>query len=141
MFTTPCFIRKSTPELIQKLWKLGYHLCPTCMGLDIINPYIFVYRGYYAQSPIGCQEEEIKCMIDCGENEDLLLAIAALRDDSDEYQWFVYNNTWFKCDFESIEDKRIEARNNNYFGASIYNCHKATVEELIEHFKNKHHGR
>lgn len=28
MFTTPCFIRKNTPELIDKLEELGHEGCP-----------------------------------------------------------------------------------------------------------------
>jgi hypothetical protein len=77
--------------------------------------------------------------IDCGENEELFLAIAALRDDTDKYQWFIYNSMdctveklrnfyWFKCEEDKIEDMM-------YWDCAYLNCTKATVEELIEHFK------
>ena len=65
--------------------------------------------------------------IDCGTNEDLFLALAALRDDSDKKQWFVhdyqYQKVWI---FSEMED----------YGKEWF-VHKATVEELIEYFKEK----
>ena len=70
------------------------------------------------------------------------MAIAALRDDTDENQWFTDGKDWayrlrpsycapcvtiYKTlAFDHIpEDFKME------------NYHKATVEELIEHFKEK----
>ncbi len=35
--------------------------------------------------------------VDCGTNEDLFLAIAALRDDTDKYQWFTDGDKWILC--------------------------------------------
>ena len=87
--------------------------------------------------------ENSKCknpLIDCGINEEMFLALAALRDDTDEHQWFIATDTlwdenydgeittyfeegqWFKYDeWSYIEDL------SSYF-------RKATVEEIIEHF-------
>lgn len=76
--------------------------------------------------------------IDCGTNEELFLAIAALRDDTDDSQWFVYppENTWFICDDDDINYARANIRDS--VQAAWFHCsHKATVEELIEHFKEK----
>jgi len=70
--------------------------------------------------------------IDCGTNEELFLAIAALRDDTDKYQWFTDGDLWFKCGDE-VCNETIEYYLNKY-GRKI---HKATVNELIEHFKTK----
>lgn len=61
--------------------------------------------------------------IDCGTNEELFLAIAALRNDTDKCQWFTDGDLWFKCG----DEVRNEGRK----------IHKATVNELIEHFKTK----
>lgn len=36
MFTTKCFIRKNTPELRDKLKKLGYRVCICCTFKDNI---------------------------------------------------------------------------------------------------------
>ena len=60
----------------------------------------------------------------CGTNEELFLAIAALRDDADKNQWFTDGNEyWQQCiggfKFPSLAKEKL---------------HKATVQELIEHF-------
>lgn len=76
--------------------------------------------------------------IDCGTNEELFLAIAALRDDTDDSQWFVYppENSWFICVDDDINYARENIRES--VQAAWFHCsHKATVEELIKHFKEK----
>lgn len=70
--------------------------------------------------------------IDCGTNEELFLAIVALRDDTDKNQWFTDGYLWFKCGDEMC-DETIEYYINKY----CRKFHKATVEELIEHFNVK----
>lgn len=63
--------------------------------------------------------------IDCGTNEELFLALAALRDDTDKFQWF-------------ISPEGIWAYNKNNDSISVSpKWRKATVYELIEHFKTK----
>lgn len=42
MFTTPCFIRKNTPELRKKLEELGYRYCST---FDEKAPYLWLGEG------------------------------------------------------------------------------------------------
>lgn len=144
-FSTPAFIRKNTPELRKKLEKLGYNH-PT----DVIED----ERFCIATSPVNCNYHIIikgafdatnpyrtwNCAgrIDCGTNEELFLAIAALRDDTDNNQLFTNGkDDWGICrdgsdgglpgmDFYGIP---------NDFNLSYY--HKATVNELIEHFKEK----
>ena len=67
--------------------------------------------------------------IDCGKNEELFLAIAALRDDSDRLQWFVHQDgSFLKCECDSKIDMW-----GDFEYPEIY-PRKATVEELIEHF-------
>lgn len=158
MFTTKCFIRKNTPELQDKLKKLGYHICSCCKFKDNIWLHNFIsdehdryeIHGLGAWDVEDSQEEVLNLYlignaehpnpaIDCGENEELFLALAALRDDTDKYQWFIYNSMdctveklrnfyWFKCEEDKIEDMM-------YWDCAYLNCTKATVEELIEHFK------
>lgn len=70
-------------------------------------------------------------------NEALFLAIAALRDDTDDSQWFVYppENIWFICDDDDINYARENIKDS--VQAAWFHCsHKATVKELIEHFKS-----
>ena len=89
---------------------------------------------------IPFDKDSILCgkFIDCGTNESLFLAITALRDDTDDSQWFVYppENIWFICDDDDINYARENIRES--VQAAWFHCsHKATVEELIEHFKGK----
>lgn len=135
-FTTPCFIRKNTPELRKKLEELGYYLHPECIDDDRGN-YLFVNREYYLNRPLGYLEE-LSRSIDCGANEELFLSIASLRDDTDKYQWFTDGDKWIMC--PEIKFSTYWAYND--IDVNTDTIHKATVEELIEHFKEKevNHG-
>ena len=108
-FTTPCLIYKNTLELQGKLKILGYVEHPTMMNVDISSQFLMCNRGFFAGIPLG-YKEEIDNAIDCETNENLFLAIAALRDDTDDSQWFVYppENIWFICDDDaSIMHEKI----------------------------------
>ena len=152
-FTTRCFIRKNSKELQEKLADIGYDIC-RCVNftntewLDTLPINGTVHgKGYFdpeMEFHDWTVEKELNrfvignpTYIDCGENEDLFLAIAALRDDSDINQWFVtdieaYLNIhvgdWF------IATDRIGGKHVGTQIEPLY-CHKATVEELINHFK------
>lgn len=135
MFTTPCFIRKNTPELRSTLEQLGYvHSKPSSYkDDDNIYDFILCCDGKYH---LLSQKNHVirvghplkkRGSIDCGTNEELFLAIAAKRDDTSNSQYWVFDedfDKWEKGDFVIGEFKRC----------SCY-CHVATVEELIEHFK------
>ena len=135
-FTTAAFIRRNTPELRKRLEALGYYLHPECIDDDRGN-YLFANREYYLNRPLG-YSEELSRSIDCGTNESLFLAIAALRDDTDNNQMFI-NGTgdWGIC--RDGSDGGLEGL--DFYGIpndlNVDNYHKATVEELIEHFKGK----
>ena len=148
MFTTSCFIRKNTPELRKNLEELGYkpfgsvkYEWDTGWGLSADNRLgefeSFDHNGL--KNIIKCGSSDYEDSIDCGDNEELFLALAALRDDTDKYQWFIYNSMdctveklrdfyWFKCEEDKIEDMM-------YWDCAYLNCTKATVEEIIGHFK------
>ena len=132
MFTQPCFIRKNTSELRGKLSKIGYFESVFYCG-DLSNLCVNVLgNGEYDEAnnyaPLLCNA------IDCGYNEDLFLAIAALRDDSNEHQWFI----WDKEEGEKDNSNKWKLYDNNPdWSWWIFEVHKATVEELIEHFKSK----
>jgi hypothetical protein len=70
--------------------------------------------------------------IDCGTNEDLFLALAALMDDIDIHQWFTDGNKWFQCRF-----LKVGMHYSDKPEILFERWHKATVEELIEHFRGK----
>lgn len=126
-FTTPCLIYKNTLELQGKLKILGYVEHPTMMNVDISSQFLICNRGFFAGIPLG-YKEEIDNAIDCKTNENLFLAISALRDDTDKNQWFTDGYHWEICPDEVAY---INAWINKYESSP----HKATVEELIEHFK------
>lgn len=109
MFTTPCFIRKNTPELRDKLKELGYHVCSCTSSKTAI--YLMVgYEGIHAVSDevVDVFEDEVKAgileSIDCEDDENLLMALAALRDDSDYMQWFTNGTDFIKCEREDWPD-------------------------------------
>lgn len=134
MFTTPCFIRKNTPELRKKLEELGYFYTYYHDGNGI-----YCYNNI-AQTFTYNNEIPKECIGIPKDNEELFIAIAALRDDTDKNQWFIsnvdiftecYNNEWrlYENWFNifTIEDLNSE----------ISPIRKATVEEIIKHFKDK----
>lgn len=117
-FTTPCFIRKNTPELRKKLADLGYII-------------LFSARNGYGNVLCACGNSVTSAdaplnAIDCGTNEQLFLALAALREDSDKFQWF--------CDDSGLWEMSESDLPSRYMQM---NGHKATPAELIEHFKEK----
>ena len=138
----PCFIRKNTPELRKKLEELGYNRYPLWMAdwSDDDSRYIYLVTDVlyytYPKEPTKPKSGE---HINCGTNEELFLALAALRDDTDINQWFVMD-----CDVYLHIDKgdwfiATDINKGKHIGTQIdpMYCHKATVEEIIEHFKNK----
>lgn len=137
-FTTPCFIRKNTDNIRNRLKEVGYKML---FPIEYDN--------------LECSDNwvnDIKSLndcdgIDCGFNEELFLAIAALRDDSNYMQWFITDSILSVSYSDSIGNDHyfIEPKgimffwDENWDNATIISgrYHKATVNELIEHFKRK----
>lgn len=155
MFTQSCIIKKNTLQLRDKLLKLGYSYAPNGVGEWFIPIEKLKYlgvnlysNGYY----MGVNDKWSNFWIDCEDNEELFLALAALRDDSDKNQFFVLETRLGSINYpDSIipegalmlcfEDKWFrdldENGNPNFFSSFNIPSHKATVEELINFFKNK----
>ena len=127
MFTQKCFIRKNTPELVKKLEELGYNV----VSFGVIN--IFNEKPYLLSDTnggiYGMYDIEKGC-IDCGTNTELFIAIASLRDDTDKFQYFTNGVFWIKCSQLELKHEL----DNNYEEFCVADFHKATVQELIEHF-------
>ena len=142
MFTTKCFLRKNTPEIRELLKELGYRIC-ACASFESniwLDTYIdkedncYTVHGLGDGTIEGSKEAALNLFlyenadsknpaIDCGENVGLFLAIAALRDDTDKYQWFTDGEIW-EMNESDLPSKYMQIEG-----------HKASVEELIEYFK------
>lgn len=138
MFTQRCYIRKNTPEIINRL-----------IALKILHnnydngdrPWIAFNYGMWISVDEG-YDKLFPDEIDCGDNEELFLALVALRDDTDKNQWFI-------CDKEYITDNIVEAKIGDWIyifeddlkklpRLNFYDhFHKATPAELIKHFNKK----
>jgi hypothetical protein len=64
----------------------------------------------------------------CGDNVNYFLAVAALRDDTDDYQWLTNDDHTY---WERIEPICLPSKYMQLEG------HKATLEEIIESYKYK----
>jgi hypothetical protein len=146
-FTTPCFIRKNTPELRKKLEELGYfNDSPEWTNnCSIIWAYQYPMKGFDTPNYVIADSFDILfdkhsalCgkFIDCGFNEEFFLAIASLRDDTDDNQLFTNG----KGDWGIYRDGSDGSLPGmDFYGMpndfNLLYYHKATVNELIEHFK------
>ena len=141
-FIQSCFIRKNTSYLRKKLEKLGYNRHPS-YGDN--GQYLYLNHGFYHTNVVG-YSEEIESMIDCGTNEELFIALAALRDDTPINSYYWFNDKLVMCYsifdlninqsityiFQSTDNPKIYFHSNN-----IDIMRKATTKEIIEHFKDK----
>lgn len=97
------------------------------------SQYLYCDGRTFYESPIIITHQ-CNRFIDCGTNELLFLSLAALRDDTDKNQWvideanecFGWENSWSICDKDDINERVVYTH-----------YRKATVEEIIEHFKDK----
>ena len=82
-FTTQCFICKNTTSIRNRLKELGYY-CNPYLGWHNLFTCVFGINSVYSLDDYGKNGlKGIDGLIDCGANEELFLAIAALRDDTD----------------------------------------------------------
>ena len=136
MFTASCFIRKNTPELINKLIDLGYVKALFDEEYTKSDVYgLIVDQGDIVPLEHAMQEMELMFtynFVDCGTNEELFIAIASMTD-----------NEYGLCDYYIVTTDY----DPRYTKGSIHralplssvihpSCYrKATVEELISYFK------
>ena len=157
MFTQQCFVNKNSRYIRDKLLEFGY--TEYSFKNNSRSKFIFteIYKNRFSGNGIteynfgGFNKDKYnefsKGYIDCGTNEELFLAIAALRDDSDKHQFFVLETTvnqwsenckpvgyFVKC----VRDKWFfdfdKSGNPSVLSERNISAHKATVPELIEHF-------
>lgn len=127
MFTQQCLIHKNTKEIINFLNEIGYTLYE---GSDNFSKNVACSCKFNTYFTFDDDEYVFPNIIDCKKNKELFFAVAALRDDSDRFQWFTNDVFWIKC----IQLDLKHELDNNYEDFCVADFHKATVEELIEHF-------
>lgn len=129
-FKTPCFVRVENLEEREELSKFLSDIGRTAMG-SAEQPYMVASDD----SVIWCALEgrSIDTMvaqgyIDCGTNVSLFKALAAMNNENDREQWFTDGMDWRLCHDIIVTKMAIPSY-------ALY--HKATAEEIIEHFKNR----
>lgn len=128
-FIQPCFIRKNTPELRKKLKELGQR--HNDLDKDEYE-WLAANHGMFISVSEGF-ERLLTDDIDCGTNEELFLALAAMTD----------------TPFNPVEYYTITTSSGTYEKGQVTqflplmsnihpNCYrKATAQEIIEHFTEK----
>lgn len=140
MFITNCFIRKNTPELRGKLKKMGYYVCHCTGGATAVSLMALLGEVHaVCAEELDIFEDEVKSgkckLIYCGDNEQLFIALAAMRDDTDKDQLFTNGIDW--------AIKREIARGLGLPGFEYLSfprdidtpLHKATKEEIMNYFQ------
>ena len=123
-FIQECFVRNPENKfhLIAELTLLGYQAMYMCWRNNIGGANL-VGEG----QTWHCTDSDNKpWCIDCGTNEEMFLSLAALRDDTDKNQWFV-------DDIAGVWERSESELTSKYMQL---NGHKATAEEIVEHFKD-----
>ncbi|MBR6517056.1 MAG: hypothetical protein IKT40_09505 [Bacilli bacterium] len=143
--TPPCFIRKNNIQLRNKLEEFGFEKNPYVNDIDNEKKFLCVFpnkqHNYVSYLTGNKCVETIPKIIDCGYNEDLFLAIAALNNNkSDKYKWFI-------CKEEYISSSTLELvkvgtwQLNTQHDKLSYSLKrlwkKATLKEILEHFNYK----
>lgn len=143
-FNVSCFVRVQDVEERNKLirwcedviWRNGGFP----VGSDwIVGEFVLCIRDI----TYCCRYEELFLLnndaaIDCGENIELFKALAAMNDENDYMQWYVNEITdrWSLCiGMDHVEDDPTISK------WEALERHKASVEEIIEHFKKHRYGR
>ena len=148
-FTTPCFVRvedaEKRKELTEWLKGIGYYVCPCCLfdGWNTLHcNRIERLKTSYEVHGIPDYDRDTGYNIgwfkvdntnednpssDCGENVELFKALAAMNDENDNEQYFVT---------ELAGSSYCVHKNRNTNLEYSLTCRKATVEEIVEYFKN-----
>jgi len=133
---------ENTIEMREWLEGLGYEPFEVETKLENPNHYrkilAFVDEYWYtlASDNVGVDSKTGKRMahvLDCRSNPDLFKAITPMRNDSDIYQWFTDGLKWVISDIHNLNDLEDYFKEIDF---NYLNTHKATLDELLEHFKN-----
>jgi len=144
-FTTPCFVRVENPEKRKELieWLNNIGRRPTSYSESDRSPWFTAYAtGRFCQTNGFHMHPEMaqkNGYINCGKNIELFKALAAMNDENDQEQWYAYT------EYPTNEGKNgvrkfvfnEPARFDSFVDVPSGYYRKATVEEIVEYFKNK----
>lgn len=152
IFTTPCFVRVENVEerkgLLQWLEMIGYISVDNGPGEWNIPlrecPYITADNMTIASKECGVccyhySKYSKRYAIDCGDDVELFKALAAMNDENESNQWFTNGEDWY-FSISVVFDRIIpiiQALGKGVPYRRATSIHKATVSELIEHFKHQ----
>lgn len=131
-----CYIG-CTPEIIKELERIGYTAYRKEVFYPINPDLIFISKsGFYCVGGVSLKGQVGRV---CNTVE-ALLALAALSDETDKYQWFIYDDSgwqepesaqrfWYQCESDKIEHELA-------YDLMYTSCTKATIEEILEYFDN-----
>lgn len=144
-FKYPIFVKNTSDFLVQKLEQLGYttdtkksEYTDCIMTSAITQTYLYMnsecFYDYNPHSTWNCAGR-----VNCENNIKLALALAAVNDENDYMQWFTNGTDW-KLNMSQKWDNNtdIYSYENNielYWEFDSNTYHKATKEEIINHFK------
>lgn len=128
-----CFIRKNTEELREKLREMGLNIWHSHSNTDKVFLFVLEAGNAYDVTVYCVDELPPIDLIDCGENEEQFLALAACNLPTDKHKMFIGYN----C----MDDRHIvfASKDKLMVGDTKvgYYYHLSTPEEIIEHFKTK----
>lgn len=130
-------IGDNTPENREWLEKIGYKVKSYESDDTLIWAQL---RGIaYTEKELPNDNRTVNCV----DNDPLFRAVTAIRDDSDYMQLFVWDVNIFTKDYENLilEKGSFELSEDKDFIGVYYDypkeAHKATLDELINHFKQE----
>lgn len=151
MFLHKCYIRNISKELTDKLEALGYkdHWTGYIHSSEVKTMLCTTSGGGWTLT--GFEPRPTENYIDCGTCEDLFLAIAAIRDDTDKDQYFVLDTNLAVIDTdrsdEYVEKGRFVICKRDKWNVDVLDdgspcpfssrnipAHKAECHELIKYF-------
>lgn len=129
-FTTPCYVRIENKgkrkKVCEQLHSVGYKI--KVDYTEDINPIVVASKLGILYD--ASQFEDVPGFIDCGINIPIFLALTAMNDSDDKDQWLIRIDT---KELYLCKVKKFKCAKNITSG--FYR--KATVPEIIEHFKTK----
>ena len=125
MFTEKCFIRKYSQELVNKVVELGHNV------IKFHEPRYIVCDKNEVYLTSILPDKDIDEYTDCDTNEELFIAIASIRNDKPDYQWFVWDD-----DGVAYNKFKQYISGEHWEEWWWFEVHKASVEELIEYFND-----